>query len=272
MALNTELFNAYVGPNASHQTFRLGMANAKALLFILVQDEEAPLRGFLADAAQRRAQAPGGVHAFGIGGRVTPTSIQFAVHFTTTEIDLIAASTGGFQAQIFGLIYREVYRVFESYLADLYEEIGLVEPRILTSNQKLTYEEALAAAAGDGVHRFILSRCKQDLTRKGLEGIERAFLDFGLALLAMTPPAPMEEQIDVRKRLARLSAVRNIVEHNQSIVNAEFLRLVPDSPWPMGSRVAISWSEFGDAISAAEFTADDLNRRAVVKFPKLASA
>ena len=80
-------------------------------------------------------------------------------------------------------------------------------------------------------------------------------------------PLPLgPEQESARHRLLFLSAGRNIIEHNRSIVNDEFRALIPDAPFEKGQRIVITGTELGDALSAVEWTADTLNRRAVEKF------
>ncbi len=262
--VSAEIVTAYVGPNSSHRTFRAGLANAKVLAFILGHKEQGPLKEFLEQTAEVKAKAQGGPFAMGLGGRATSSTIQLGVHLTSNEIEIVAGAPGGFTAQGFGLVYREVYRVFESYLADLYEEIGVRQPRILYSSKTLTHEEALRANEARGVHGYILEARKSELTRLGFLGIERTFKDIGLALLS-PEPLTLEHQ-GVRARLLLLSAVRNVIEHNQSIVNDDFVRLIPESRWSIGERIVISSVEMGDALSAVEFTADGLNRRALEKF------
>ena len=82
----------------------------------------------------------------------------------------------------------------------------------------------------------------------------------------MTEPPSIAEQEDVDRRLRLLSAARNVIEHNRSVVNKEFAALVPDSPYKIGDRIAIREPELGDALSAVEWTADQLNRRAIKTF------
>jgi len=49
-------------------------------------------------------------------------------------------------------------------------------------------------------------------------------------------------------------------------VNREFVNLVPNAGYTVGDRIAITVIELGDALSAVEWTVDDLNRRAINKF------
>lgn len=82
----------------------------------------------------------------------------------------------------------------------------------------------------------------------------------------MLEPPPRAEQEDIRRRLVLLSAIRNLIEHNRSVVNREFIELVPDSDYALGDRVEVTVTELGDALSAVEWTADGINQCAIKKF------
>jgi hypothetical protein len=252
----------YVGPNAAHRNLRTALANAKALAFVLLERDSAVLKSFLAQAEEAKLRSRDGNYAIGMVGRATTTTVQAAIYLTGTQIALIESEPGGFVAQALGLVYREIYRVFESYLIDLFEEIALLEKRVLFSNQKISHEDALRAADPAELQRLILERRKADLTRVGFDGLEKTFAAIGLPIV----PVSESQQEDVRRHLILLSAIRNVMEHNRSIVNQEFLALVANSPYGIGQQIAISVTELGDALSAVEWTADDLNQRAVAKF------
>jgi hypothetical protein len=260
-----ELIYAYIGPNGAHLDFRVAMANAKALAYVLGRGDAAVLQGFLREADEARKRSGDGHFALGMaGGRSTMTSVQLAVHLTGNEIALIEAEPGGFASQAFGLVYREVYRVFETFLVDLFAEIAVKDKRVLYSSQTLTHKEALKADTPEALQQLILDHRKADLTRGGFAHLERTFDRIGLPLIG---PAPLnDEQQNARDRLVFLSAARNIIEHNRSVVNDEFLALVPSAPYHKGQKVLITATELGDALSAAEWVVDALNRRAVGKF------
>jgi hypothetical protein len=257
---------AYVGPNAAHRRFRTAIANAKALAFVLTEDNARVLHSFLEQADGARRRSPDGTFAIGKVGRASTTSAQLAIHITSNEIDLTAGEPGGFVSQALGLVYREIYSVFETFVVDLFEEIAYQEKRILYSRQAITHEEALGAANLAELQKLIIDQRKSELTRIGFTGLDKVFEGFGLPIVPMTEPPPIAQQEDVARRLHLLSAARNVIEHNRSVVNAEFVALVADSPHRIGDRIAIREPELGDALSAVEWTADQLNRRAIEKF------
>jgi len=260
-----ELVYAYIGANAAHRDFRVAIANAKALAYILGRADAAVLRGFLSEADEARKRSRDGHFALGTaGGRSTTTTVQLAVHLTGNEIALIEAEPGGFASQIFGLVYREVYRVFETFIIDLFAEIAGKDKHVLYSSQRLTHEEALRADSPAALQQVILEHRKADLSRGGFVHLERTLDGIGLPLMGPTPLT--REQENARARLVFLSAARNIIEHNRSVVNDDFLALVPSTTYEKGQRVVITATELGDALSATEWTVDGLNRRAVEKF------
>jgi hypothetical protein len=100
------------------------LVNAKALAFVLADQDTGPLQSFLAEAAKARQSAKGGPFAFGRVGRSSNTTAQLAIHITSVELQLIESQLGGVVSQALGLVYRELYRVFERYLVDLFDEIA----------------------------------------------------------------------------------------------------------------------------------------------------
>ena len=97
-------------------------------------------------------------------------------------------------------------------------------------------------------------------------GLEKSFEAMNLPIVPETGSEPADVLADVRNRLLLMNAIRNVIEHNRSVVNSDFLRLIPDSTWTSGQQITLSEAELGDAFSAVEWTADDLNRRATEKF------
>jgi hypothetical protein len=226
----TKLVYAYIGANAAHRDFRIAIANAKALAYILGRGNAAVLQGFLQEANGARAQSRDGNFALVMaGGRSTTTTVQLAVHLTGNEIALTEAEPGGFASQAFGLVYREVYRVFETFVIDLFTEIADKDKRVLYSDQELTHEQALKADSLAALQQIVLEQRKADLSRGGFMHLERTFDGLRLPLIGSAPLN--REQEDARARLVFLSAARNIIEHNRSVVNDEFLKLVPNTTY-----------------------------------------
>lgn len=262
-----QLLVTYVGTNAAHRSFRAALANAKALAYVLAKGNSTVLRGFLDDAAEVKRKFKEGHFAMGVcGGPNTTTSIHIGVAITSTEITLIEAEPGGFVSLALGLIYREVHRVFETYLLDLFEEIASKDKRVLFSNHKISHEDALRAVTPADLHRRIIEDRKAELSRIGFKGLEKTFDGMGLPIIPMLEPPPLPEQRWVQTRLILLSAIRNLIEHNRSVVNREFIDVVPNSPYPMDARIVIDTTLLGDTLCAVEWTADRLNRRAMDKF------
>jgi len=257
---------SYLGTNAAHREFRTALANAKALAYILAANNTAVLRAFLDKAEQAKHQAGGPFALVMAGGRSTTTTVQMAVHLTGNEIDLINSGPGGFISQALGLVYREVSRVFETYLVDLFEEIATRKKEVLYSGQTLTHQEALEARGPAEIRRLVIEKRKAELTRIGFAGLEKAYERINLPLVPSTGPEPAAEREDVRRRLVLMNAVRNVIEHNRSVVNDDFRRLVPDPPWAAGHLIVVTVTELGDALWAVEWAGDCLNKRAVDKF------
>jgi hypothetical protein len=145
----------YIGPNASHRTFRVGLAHTKALAFILARGDSRVLPDFLTYVDEQRKSFASGNFVIGVCGGPNTTTVRLGIAISGREIDLIQAEQGGFTGQALGLIYREVHRIFETYLIDLFEEIATRDKRVLFSNQKISHEEVLRADPAD-LQRIII--------------------------------------------------------------------------------------------------------------------
>jgi hypothetical protein len=152
--------------------------------------------------------------------------LQLAGHLTGAEIDLIAGASGGFISLALGLVYREVYRAFETYLVALFQEIGFRDKRVLFSNRTLSHEDALRPSSQEELQRFIIEKRKMELSRGGLKDFEKLFEDLGIPIVPMVEPPPLAQQESVLARLRAASVIRNVIEHNNGMVNAEFLKAV----------------------------------------------
>jgi hypothetical protein len=127
----------------------------------------------------------------------------------------------------------------------------------------ISHEDALRA--GPELPRLILDQRKAELTRAGFDGLDKTFEGMGLPIVVI-PDLTHGASQDIRRRLVLLNATRNVIEHNRSIVNRDFLDRVRDSTYAVGDRITITLTELGDALRAVEQASDDLNRRAVAKF------
>ncbi len=152
-------------------------------------------------------------------------------------------------------------------MVDLFEEIANCEKRVLYTANKITHEDALRAKDPLELQRHIIEDRKGELTRAGFVGIEKVFEKFGLPVL---PEAKLSDQSEardqIRESLLWMSALRNLIEHNRWIVNREFFTQFPDSGLKVGDCIDITLSDICEAIGVVEWTADNLNDRAVEKF------
>lgn len=216
-----DLVTTYVGPNVSHQTFRAAIANAKAVAYILVKDKSKVLREFLEDTEETKKSSGTGQHAIGIAGGGTNTTMQIGVHLTGDEVEIISAEPGGFAAQALGLVYREVYRSFETYLIDLFEEIARKDKRVLFSDKQISHEDALQANSQEDLLQFIIEKRKRSFTRGSLTDLEKQFDSMGLPLIAFEELPPIEEQNAV---LAHLGGVSGYMQKGVTSEKGYFLR------------------------------------------------
>lgn len=266
MSIREELVTTYVGPNVSHRIFRTGIANAKAVAYILVKEKSKVLREFLAETEEAKKLSSDGKYAIGLAGGGTKTTMQIGICLTGDEVDIVSAEPGGFSAQALGLVYREVYRSFETYLIELFEEIARQDKRVLYSDKQISHEDALRVDSQEELLQNIIEKRKRAFTRGSLSDLEKQFNSMGLPVIPLKEPPSMEEQEAVLANLRTASAIRNVIEHNDGFVDAEFLSKIPGTSFQLGEKIVVSLLLLGEAFSSVQWAADQINKRAIEKF------
>jgi hypothetical protein len=117
---------------------------------------------------------------------------------------------------------------FQSYIVDLLREVLSKEPRILKSGQpSLSVEYALQFATMEELISDVVETKVLDLSYQGFERLKAWCTERGITLSVDPQDEPS---------LTELIATRNLVSHNRGFVDRKYLRTVPSSTLPLGSR------------------------------------
>lgn len=258
-----ELVIGYIGPNAAHRAFSRDIGNLKVFTYAFQTGKDGLFGKIEAAIAEAKTHLshPDAPFAIGMaGGRSTTTSVQMAIHLPRNALEFVAAHRQEFTEQILALVYREAYRVFETFTLDLFESIAILDPTILPPMI------AASLKLGSEAHRLAIAQHRADMSFGGLERIRAEFSRFGLPFLPGTEPPPIAEQEDIIRRLTLCAQLRNVIEHNGGVIDDRFLRKVAQGPYQLGEKAVITLTELGDALSAIEWVSKDLNVRAVARF------
>ena len=82
---------------------------------------------------------------------------------------------------------------------------------------------------------------------------------------------PITVTDDEMAQLKALVATRNVIEHNDGLVNAEYLSLTSDVGLNIGDHAPSGSKEVGEALAIAERLSNSVNQRGVLRWPALAS-
>jgi hypothetical protein len=141
------------------------------------------------------------------------------------------------------LIYAvSSFEVFlNNFLTIIYEE----EPRALKSNAKsMTYEEILSHSSLKSLKRKMISNVLHDFFYKSIsDQFEIINKKFGFKLDFNKSKSTIFDKSVNLETLTEIFALRNIILHNDGIVNDIFLKNNPNSKFNIGDRVVLD-SEF----------------------------
>ena len=259
--IDPTLTDGYIGPNLAHQVFKQRVVNAKMLLFAFQRNLDHLNNWFQTNVDDARRRAGGDNFSIGIITEVLSNTQMRLLNIPGNEARLVAGDFGHFARHVYETIYTNINRVLVDFLIDLYAEIGRADPRILRSNKTLTFEEVIDTPS---VLELIIEKQRVQLSHAGRDELAAKFTRIGLPLLPEGLPANECEFLDRESRL--LWATRNILEHNQGVVNDLFLKQCPNADLKRGDLIRIDVALLGKAFASAEGLADNLNRRAVEKF------
>lgn len=185
------------------------------------------------------------------------------------DIDLMRHKIGDFKSQTYALLFTEVYRLFESYLLDFYVEIACATPRILISSETMMYKDIVKAGTYESIISKLAAEKRKKLSDGGYAKIRDSYESIGLDFIPNLAMDSLDYRDDLEKTLLNLTALRNIIEHNRSIVDDKFLNIVKHTNYSSGDRVNIKVGDINEAAWAVDCVATLLNASAAAKFPDL---
>jgi len=256
-----ELVRKEIGPNKAHAQFCRHLSTLKVLAYLLFSNREqlcSRVRTLFEDAlGQAKKERGPDTTDFGLGVVTKGISrTQFQAHYVTRiELELFLNDEAGTLFHIYGKLYTDIHRVFVEFLLNLFDEIALADPRVLTpyAERKLSFYDALEA---DTALQAVVRSMRDSLSQGPLSVREKAYEKLGL---------PLHCDESLMSRLRTIEATRNVLEHNDGRVDKRFIART-GAVLPVGMCVQLDPEVIALAFGAVETIGDDLNRRAVKKF------
>lgn len=148
--------------------------------------------------------------------------------------------------------------LFDAFLSDAFSAVAKARPGILKSSKKqISYERVLEFGSIGALIEFIVTRELNELSYKSIGDQAEYYKDrFGVSL--------GDSGIAIAA-LVELRATRNLLVHNNGIVNQIFIELVPETTLNIGDAVKIDASYLEIAMKNLAIVAEFATRRLIDK-------
>lgn len=148
------------------------------------------------------------------------------------------------------MAYVNLIATFDAFLTDIFEAVILSRPEILKSKKQLTYEKILDFTSRTDLILYLAKRELNELSYKSAKDQADYYKErFGIVLT--DSGVSMDELVELR-------TTRNVLVHNNGIVNHIFLDQLPTTTYKLGDSVIIDLAYFDSAASSLNKIADFL--------------
>jgi hypothetical protein len=187
------------------------------------------------------------------------------VELSSKEMDLLVeamkfalGNTAAYPNLTFRMSFVYLIALFDAFLADVFTEVVRVHPGILKSSKKqISYDRLLEFGSFEALVEFIASREINEVSYKSIKDQAEYYRDrFGVAL---------EESGVLVSELVELRATRNLLIHNNGLVNHIYLEQLASSTYKLGDEVQVDASYFDQAVKSLDEVASFITRRLIEK-------
>lgn len=138
----------------------------------------------------------------------------------------------------FRMSYVYLMALFDAYLSDIFEVVIKSRPEMLRSKKQITYEKALEFSSIDDMVEYLAKRELNELSYKSIKDQADYYRDrFGITIA--------DSGVSI-ETLTELRCRRNLLVHNNGVVNHIYVELVPDTTFKLGDTIPVD-SEYFDA-------------------------
>ena len=166
------------------------------------------------------------------------------------------------KATLYEMFLVSTISSFEAYVKDLVYDIYTNYPKTLRSSKTLTYQEALECLSIDELIAHLARKAASKSTEGTVEEyMQRLQQKFGVELSG----------IDfLIKNLERCVAIRNVVVHNNGIVDSHFLSRQPTEMLQEGDKIELTLSDIAGISEIVRLATNFVEIIFVHKFPEVA--
>lgn len=257
----SELTFSYIGPNTSHKIFKKKLVSEKAFLYIFNSNKDQLLSFFNNMINNGRKQLGNNFSLGFVTKGISQTQFK-GIKMPCNEINLILSDKEKFILDIHEKSLINIYTIFISYLLSLYSEILNLKPEIL----KMRNSDIKIKKIIDGLKENTLldMLIEDEIFEIGTLRFDKFVDKFNKIRLPIFDDSLGEKQ-SIEKRFKLLWFTRNILIHNDGIINDEFLKNIQDANYKKGDRINVTLEILGENIALIETLADNINKRAIDK-------
>ena len=195
-----------------------------------------------------------------------PTSGSIRVKFKSEEVKLVRKALDQKAKLIqtypdllprLGWIYAVA--LFDGFISDAFMAVLVCRPETMRSSKRqLSYESILSLQNRSELVSFMASREINEMSYKSIEDQAHYYRDrFGIDVGQSGVPIA---------RLAEIRALRNLLVHNDGIVNRIYLEGLASPRYELGERVKLTSGEVESAVKDLGTVADYVKRTIISKF------
>ena len=180
----------------------------------------------------------------------SPDEKAIQLDLNAKQLDAIIAimqdaegNTAAYPNLTYRMSFVYLVAIFDAFLSDIFTEVAHARPEILTSKKKqVSYAKILELGNFEAMVDFIASRELNELSYKSIKEQADYYEDrFGVAL--------RDSGVSVNE-LMELRCTRNLLVHNNGIVNHIYLEQVSGSSYRSGDEVKVDAEYFDHAVES----------------------
>jgi hypothetical protein len=159
--------------------------------------------------------------------------------FSEDEFDILISAMEhriGLLQSYPGLLYRMAFiylvALFDAFLADVFQLVLVARPQALRSKKQLTYEKILEFSSHEDLVRYLVQRELHELAYQSIRD-QFSYYESRFNVSLAKSGVPIEVLTEIR-------AARNVLVHNNGIVNHIYLELVHEAKYNLNDQLVIS--------------------------------
>lgn len=187
--------------------------------------------------------------------------VELSIEQMDLLVELVKSAQGRTAAYpnlTFRMSFVYLVALFDAFLADVFSEVVRTRPGIMKSSKKqISYDRLLEFGSFDALVEFIANREINEISYKSIKDQAEYYRDrFGVAIEESGVPV---------SELAELRATRNLLIHNNGLVNHIYLEQVASSTYKTGDEVHVDAGYFDQAVKRLDAVALFITGRLIEK-------